>query len=100
MAAAPSSWKRLQAHVSGRVQGVCFRAWTCEQAQDLALVGWVRNLSDGRVEFLAEGPESDLRTLLERSHQGPPAARVTEVIETWSAALGQFEDFKIRYDRN
>jgi len=100
MAAVPSNWKRLQAHVSGRVQGVCYRAWTCEQAQDLALVGWVRNLRDGRVEFLAEGPEVHLKTLLERSRQGPPAARVTEVLEAWSAALGRFEDFQIRYDQD
>ena len=49
---------RVQAVVSGRVQGVCFRAETQKQACQLGLTGWVRNLPDGRVELLAEGEDT------------------------------------------
>lgn len=69
----------IRFYVSGRVQGVWFRGWTQRVAQDLGLAGWVRNLPDGRVEGWAEGDEAAVDTLVERLHQGPSAARVTEV---------------------
>ena len=65
--------------VSGRVQGVFFRASTCEQAQRLGLRGWVRNLPDGRVEVLAGGPDAAVLELCEWLRHGPPMARVSEV---------------------
>lgn len=65
--------------VSGRVQGVFFRASTCEQAQRLGLRGWVCNLSDGRVEVLAGGPDAAVLELCEWLRHGPPMARVSEV---------------------
>jgi len=86
--------ERLQAWVSGRVQGVWFRASTREEALRLGLSGWVRNLPDGRVEWLAEGERAALEQLLAWSAQGPPHARVDSVESRWSAAeggLGRFE---------
>lgn len=71
--------KTLHAVVSGRVQGVFFRAWTRDKARRLQLSGWVRNLPDKRVEVLAQGEESALNKLLEKLHQGPPLARVDRV---------------------
>ncbi|RME35652.1 MAG: acylphosphatase [Gammaproteobacteria bacterium] len=65
--------------VSGRVQGVWFRASTCERARELGLPGWVRNLPDGRVELVAAGPVERLKALEEWLWQGPPMARVTGV---------------------
>ena len=65
--------------VSGRVQGVCFRVWTQEQARALGLSGWVRNRRDGSVEILACGDEAALDDLAALCRQGPPAARVVEV---------------------
>ena len=65
--------------VSGRVQGVAFRAWTREQAESLALTGWAMNLADGRVEVLACGDADAVEQLAKMLHQGPPAARVTAV---------------------
>lgn len=62
--------------VTGRVQGVFFRQSTCQQAQQLGLSGWVRNLEDGRVEGLAQGDPAALAQLREWLAQGPPAARV------------------------
>lgn len=65
--------------VSGRVQGVAFRAWTRAQAAELGLRGHARNLDDGRVEVLAAGSATALATLARRLHRGPPQARVDGV---------------------
>jgi acylphosphatase len=65
--------------VSGRVQGVYYRAATQRRAQELGLTGWVRNLPDGRVELLAMGAEHALRQLQDWLWQGPPHARVADV---------------------
>lgn len=65
--------------ISGRVQGVCFRAYTRDEARRLGLKGWVRNLADGRVEVLAQGDPGDLGRFESWCRQGPPHARVQEV---------------------
>jgi acylphosphatase len=65
--------------VSGRVQGVFFRASTRDEAMRLGLAGHARNLADGRVEVLACGDESALAALERWLHQGPALARVTAV---------------------
>lgn len=67
-------------HVSGKVQGVWFRAATREQAARFALCGYVRNLPDGRVEVLAVGEEGAISALERWLWQGPPQARVEEVV--------------------
>ena len=63
--------------VSGRVQGVYFRASARARALELGLLGYARNLDDGRVEVLACGDSSDLERFRQWLHQGPPQARVT-----------------------
>lgn len=65
--------------VSGRVQGVWFRAGTREQALALGLDGYARNLPDGRVEVVAQGAPDALAALREWLHQGTPRAHVTGV---------------------
>lgn len=65
--------------VSGRVQGVWFRATTKEEAEKLGLTGWVRNLSDGRVEVLACGPKEKIAQMHAWLEQGPKKAEVKEV---------------------
>jgi acylphosphatase len=67
--------------VSGRVQGVAFRAWTRMHADALGLAGWAMNLRDGRVEVLACGDVAAIERLRELLREGPPAARVTAVDE-------------------
>ncbi len=66
-------------YISGRVQGVFFRAATRAMATELNLCGHAVNLPDGRVEVLAVGAEDALRALEEWLHEGPPAARVLAV---------------------
>jgi len=65
--------------VRGHVQGVFFRAWTKEQAEQLGIHGWVRNCPDGSVEAHLEGEEDEVRQLIERLGDGPPSAEVSEV---------------------
>jgi acylphosphatase len=89
--------KRLQIVVSGRVQGVWFRAATRERALRLGLHGWVRNTPDGRVEALFEGEEQALARMLEWCRVGPPGARVDGADARWGEASNEFADFSIRY---
>jgi len=73
----------LHCTVSGVVQGVNFRAWTKSQADNLDIKGWVRNLSDGRVEVLAQGEQEALEELKERLFKGPTMSRVEDVQCEW-----------------
>ena len=82
--------ERIRAHVciSGRVQGVFYRATTREEARDRGIEGWVQNLSDGRVEAVFEGPEPVVESMIEWCHEGSPAANVTDVDVTWEEPIG------------
>ncbi|WP_420962352.1 acylphosphatase [Brucella sp. IR073] len=66
--------------ITGRVQGVSFRAWTRTEALELGLTGWVRNEPDGSVMALVAGPEDAVAAMLESFWQGPPGAAVSDVI--------------------
>lgn len=84
-----------QARVTGRVQGVWFRAWTKQEAERLGLRGWVRNEADGSVSALIAGPEAAVQQMLARLHQGPELAQVQRV--DLSPATGEVPDgFEIR----
>ena len=87
----------LEAIVKGRVQGVFFRRFVEEHAEQLQLNGYVRNLPDGDVEVMAEGAKEKLIKLLERLKTGPPASMVKEVKAEWSAYTGKYTQFEVRY---
>ncbi len=89
--------KRVHILVKGRVQGVAFRAYTKTEAESLKLSGYVRNLSDGSVEILAEGKKESLEKLISWAHIGPPASKVEDVTEEFSDAGGEFHNFDITY---
>ena len=88
-----------RAHVffSGTVQGVFFRAFTREVANELGLGGWVRNLYDGRVEALFEGDRVQVEEAIKRCSQGPPGAKVDDVDVEWKEYRGEGGDFTIRH---
>jgi acylphosphatase len=88
---------RTRAHVfvSGRVQGVFYRATTRETAAEHGVDGWVRNLDDGRVEAVFEGPEPAVAAMVDFCHEGSPAANVTDVVVDWAAPEG-LDGFEIR----
>ena len=71
--------RRVHAIITGRVQGVSFRASTADEARRLGLVGWVKNLSDGAVELEAQGTADAVAALLAWCAHGSPAARVANV---------------------
>lgn len=81
----------IHCFVSGKVQGVWFRASTKEQADKCGVAGWVRNLPDGRVEVLAAGERSQVARLYDWLHVGPPLAKVTSLTYEelpWQAFTG------------
>ena len=75
-----SSFIRVRALVSGRVQHVGFRYWACEQAERLGLTGTVENLPDGRVEVVFQGKPELVSEMKEKLKQGPSMAIVRQVI--------------------
>jgi len=88
----------IQATVYGRVQGVFFRDFVSEQATQLGLTGYVRNLPNGEVvEVHAEGGRKQLEELIGYLKVGPPGARVEKVIINWSEYTGNYSRFTIRY---
>lgn len=87
---------RVRLVVSGRVQGVAFRACTADEGRRLGLRGWVRNLPDGRVEAEAEGDRSAVEALVAWCRRGPPAARVEALEAAWSEAHGDLGPFEVR----
>ena len=89
--------KRVHVYISGRVQGVFFRAETQSAANGFHLTGWVRNRTDGSVEALLEGEDENVNKMLEWCHIGPPAARVKEVLTEDEPFSGEFNSFSIRY---
>jgi acylphosphatase len=97
-AAAEGSVRRVHAIVSGRVQGVGFRAFTQEQATNLGLTGYVLNREDGSVEATIEGPTEKVKRLLELMKRGPEAARVDGLRVTDQSPKGEFKEFEIRYE--
>lgn len=93
------SWgamRRVRAIVTGRVQGVSYRASTADEAQRLGLTGWVKNRADGAVELEAEGDAHVVASLLRWCEQGPPAARVAGLDVEELAPVGADRDFTIR----
>jgi acylphosphatase len=91
-----ASTQRLRAVVTGRVQGVGFRASTQSEARRLGLAGWVRNLWNGDVELEAEGPPAALDTLLAYLREGPGLAHVTNVQVEWLTPVGLPSPFEVR----
>jgi acylphosphatase len=82
--------------LTGRVQGVFFRAWTRDQARELGLGGWVRNVAGGSVEAHVEGDQASVETLIERMREGPPSADVEDV-QVEDVPADGFDRFEVRH---
>jgi acylphosphatase len=86
---------RARVAITGRVQGVFYRASCRDEASARGLVGWVRNEEDGSVSAVFEGPEADVRAMIEWCRRGPPAAAVSGVDIAWESPQGE-RGFSIR----
>ncbi|WP_428263598.1 acylphosphatase [Haliangium sp.] len=93
---AQNATARVHLRVTGRVQGVFYRATTQERAQSLGLTGWVSNKPDGSVELEAQGPKAKLDALAAWCRRGPPNARVDAVAVTPIALVPDERGFQIR----
>ncbi|MFA1611218.1 acylphosphatase [Halobellus rubicundus] len=87
---------RAHVFVSGTVQGVYYRASTRDAARERDVDGWVRNLDDGRVEAVFEGPESAVEEMVEWCHTGSPAASVEDVAVEYETPEGE-SGFRVRW---
>ena len=87
---------RVHVRVEGKVQGVWYRASARDEALRLGVSGWVRNLPDGGVELLAEGPAEAVDALLTWCEQGPPQAEVSRVHVDRAASTGDLAGFVVR----
>jgi acylphosphatase len=96
LAAAWSCTVRAHLLVSGVVQGVSFRASTQDQARRRSIVGWVKNLDDGRVEAVAQGTKEKVAELVAWCRKGPPAAKVEKLEVSWEEVGDEFRDFEFR----
>lgn len=87
---------RKHVYISGRVQGVGFRWYTRAQARALGLVGWVRNLPDGRVEAVFQGSREDVESMLDWCHTGSPSSSVRDVAVSDEPVVSRESDFEAR----
>lgn len=85
----------LQAHlyISGFVQGVGFRAYVRSKARKLGITGWVRNLSDGRVEAVLQGEKEKVEKIIKYSSHGPFFASVSNIVVDWEKEKEKFQEF-------
>jgi acylphosphatase len=90
------SSRRAHVIISGEVQGVAFRANCQRQATALGVTGWVRNLWDGSVEALFEGPSPAVEAMLRWCHRGPSSAVVTGVEVSEAEPGPSYQSFYIR----
>ena len=90
--------KKVRAHILilGRVQGVAFRYYTQDVAQNLEIKGWVRNCWDGKVEIVMEGEKEKVEQLINWCYREPGSAIVEKVDIEWEKYRGEFNSFGIR----
>jgi acylphosphatase len=93
----PKEIVRAHVWVTGRVQGVGFRAYVQQAGAYYGLAGWVRNVADDQVETAAEGPRQQVEQFVDAVKRGPRSARVDTAQVDWEAPQGEREGFRVRF---
>jgi acylphosphatase len=88
--------ERAHVRIAGQVQGVFFRDSTRQKAEELNLAGWVKNLPDGRVEAVFEGPPDEVKKMLRWCEEGPQQATVENVDTDIEDPVGDLSGFEVR----
>jgi acylphosphatase len=87
--------RRMHVWITGRVQRVFFRMETQRSAKNIGVTGWVRNLRDGRVEVVMEGPVEKVARMVDWCRKGPSLAHVTHLEQVEEVYTGEFDDFRV-----
>lgn len=87
----------IECTIKGKVQGVCYRVFVQDSANELGVGGYVKNQSDGSVLVLAQGEPDTLKYFIEYLNEGSLMAEVTGVAVEWRSADAGYDDFSIRY---
>jgi acylphosphatase len=87
---------RVHVWVQGRVQAVGFRAFVQQNALQIGVTGWVRNVGYDRVEAVAEGTREQLNQFLQMMKRGPIGSRINESREEWEQVTGEFSSFRVK----
>ena len=90
---------RVHVWVQGRVQAVGFRAFVQQNAVQIGVTGWVRNVGYDTVEAVAEGTKEQIERFLQTMKRGPLGSRVDESREEWEQVTGEFESFRVKLSR-
>jgi len=88
--------KQVHIYYSGRVQGIGFRFTAERMAQELGVGGWVKNLSDGRVEVIAEAQEDKLKEFIAQINK-TFSQYIQDIDINWQPAMGEFRDFGVKF---
>jgi acylphosphatase len=91
--------RRVHVWVQGRVQAVGFRAFVQQNALQIGVSGWVRNVGYDTVEAVAEGTQDQLEHFLQVVKRGPMGAGIDESREEWEQAIGEFSAFRVKASR-
>ena len=89
--------KNLEIIVSGRVQGVCYRAFVLHRANELNIKGYTKNLMNGNVKIIASGEDNAMNIFINMLKEGPPMARVDNIQTSEIITGEEFSDFSIKY---
>lgn len=92
----PDNKERAHVYISGNVQGVFFRDSTRQKAEELGLAGWVKNMPDGRVEAIFEGPSGAVQEIIDWCKEGPSQATVEDVDAEHEDSTEDLEGFEVR----
>ena len=86
---------RVHIFIEGKVQGVFYRSWLKGQAESLGLTGWVKNLEDGRVEAIIQGPKEKVEDLVQKCRQGSSVSRVSHTDVIYEEVVDDLIGFSI-----
>lgn len=89
--------KRVKILVSGNLQGIFYRAFVKERANELGLTGYVKNTEDKKVEAIVEGHELKINKLIDYCQEGPVGAKIEKVATTTLPYTGEFKEFRVKY---
>ena len=88
---------QYELNITGRVQGVGFRYFAAQKANEMGIKGWVKNAVDGSVIIVARGIEEEIKTFIDFLYIGPTRSRVDQISKVKFNTLSDFNNFSVKY---